>query len=132
MKAFDTNILVRILMNDDPIQTAIIYQICLKAMLEKQQYFVLLLVIMELEWVLAKVYKHPRADVIQMIERLLSYEYLQIERPDIVQNCLNIAKIKAFDLSDLLIGAVAQANRCDTTLTFDKNASKSPYFQKLT
>lgn len=35
------------------------------------------------------------------------------------------------DLSDLLIGFSAQSSDCETVLTFDKKASKSPLFQRI-
>ena len=86
---------------------------------------------LELDWVLSKVYKINRQEVIFMMEKLLTYDYLLIEKSDIIRSVLTFAKNNTYDLSDLLIGAIAKANECSTTLTFDKKASKSPDFELL-
>lgn len=57
-------------------------------------------------------------------------EPMSIEKINVIAK-EEFAKTNNFDLSDLLIGAVTQANGCDTTFTFDTNASKSPHFQLL-
>lgn len=131
MKALDTNVVVRILLDDNKEQTKLVYDLCLSAILEQQKLFVSTLVMLELDWVLSKVYKINRQEVILMMEKLLAYDYLLIEKSDIIRSVLTFAKTNFYDLSDLLIGAIAKANDCSTTLTFDKKASQSVDFELL-
>lgn len=131
-KALDTNLLVRYLMADDVIQSRKVEKLLENAVIQHKTFFIPAVVILETEWVLENVFELPKAQIIELLLELLDLNVLQIEYHDTFKHCLNFAKGKNFDLSDLIIGFIAQANACETTLTFDKNASKSPYFERLT
>lgn len=132
MKALDTNILVRFLLNDDKDQSLKVYHLFKKAEQENHQFFVPALVILELNWVLNKHYQLSRHDTIEALQTIMGLPILVVEYADVIYDCLTHAKDNTFDLSDLLIGYIARANNCITTLTFDNKASKSPLFSLLT
>lgn len=87
---------------------------------------------LEIIWLLESVYETPRQVIIDTLLKAMALDFLRYEYALVLEQVLIFAKDNTFDLSDLMIGAIAQANDCDTTLTFDKNASKSPYFERLT
>ena len=130
-KAIDTNVLVRLLVDDNPKQSQCVYELMQSCYEQKNTLFVSSLVILELMWVLLSCYDFSRDEVIEAITNILNLSILEIEYQATIQRCLQLAKGNTYDLSDLLIGCVAQNNQCDITLTFDKKASKSELFQLL-
>jgi predicted nucleic-acid-binding protein len=57
LKALDTNVIVRLLMNDDKVQARRAKAILEKAEVDAERYFLSLLVILEAIWVLSAVYQ---------------------------------------------------------------------------
>ena len=56
MNAIDTNVLVRFLVNDDPVQSAEVRQLFAIAERERAMFYVALLVLLETIWVLESAY----------------------------------------------------------------------------
>lgn len=131
MKAVDTNVLVRFLVQDDEAQTQIANQLLIKAENEKQPLFVSNVVVLELMWVLKSFYDTPRNDILASLSELLSMAALEFQDQLIIRNFVVSAQDNSYDLADLLIAQVARGKGCETTLTFDKKAAKSLYFNKL-
>lgn len=131
MKAVDTNVLVRFLIPDDEIQTQKVTEILSEAEATKQPLFVSQTVVLELVWVLKSAYEVPRQDILTSINELLSMSALEFQGQQVVRDFVTASLDNTYDLSDLLISQVAKGQGCDTTLTFDKKASKSPLFTRL-
>lgn len=74
MITFDTNLLVRLAVNDDEQQAAIAEQL-----LEENQVFVPRTVLLETEWVLRSVYKQSRSDIADFFEVMLMTDNLIAE-----------------------------------------------------
>lgn len=132
MKAVDTNILLRYFLNDDEKQNAKVKNLFVENRQNGTCLFVPSLVILELDWVLASFYKMPRDEIIELLLSVVNFDILKVEHEQAIKMALTFAQNNSYDLSDLLIGAIAKANDCTTTLTFDKKASKSPEFTLLT
>lgn len=132
MKAIDTNILLRYFLQDNPAQYDKVRKLFQKTKLKNSQLFVSVLVVLEIIWVLESVYETPRQVIIDALLKAMALDFLRYEYALVLEQVLIFAKDNTFDLSDLMIGAIAQANDCDTTLTFDRKASKSSYFELLT
>jgi len=131
MKALDTNILVRFLIQDDKQQTQAVKTLFSQAEEGKQSLFVTLLVVLELIWVLEAVYEVTREDILLSINELLSMPVLNFEKQKVIRQFISDAKTSSFDLSDLLIALSALQEDCEATYTFDKKASKFKFFEKL-
>ena len=131
MKAVDTNILVRFLVQDDEKQTATVNALLKAAETDKQPLFVSTVVVLELMWVLKSAYNVPRTDILHSLNELLSTAALKFQDQLAVRDFATQAQNNNYDLSDLLIGQIAKNSECDTTLTFDKKAAKSPNFTYL-
>lgn len=131
MKALDTNVLIRFLVQDNKKQVQTVNQLFTKAEKDKSTLFVSLLVVLELIWVLESVYKVERLDILSSFSELLSMPVLNFEKQTIIRAFLLTAMKSSFDLSDLLIGHSGLSNQCETTLTFDKKVAKSDCFQLL-
>jgi predicted nucleic-acid-binding protein len=123
MKAIDTNVLVRFLVNDDKKQARKVYELFKQAEAEKKPLFIPLTVLLELIWVLDSVYTISREDILGTIGDLLLIPILKFEHQPAVRQFVHGSQGNTQELSDLLIAFSAQASGCDQVLTFDKKAS---------
>lgn len=131
MIALDTNILVRLLVNDDEDQGKKVVALLTKAEATGETFYIPLLVIQELIWVLDAVYECSRVEIIDAIDKLTRMPVFQIEKLDVIHKTLNIAVDSKFDLPDLLIAHSAMDSGCEYTYTFDKKASKFSLFKQF-
>ena len=131
MKALDTNVIVRLLINDDKVQGRRAKALLEKAEEESERYFLSLLVILETIWVLSAVYKLNRSEVLDALELLTQMPVLELENDGTVQELLRMGRSGNADLPDLLIGLSAKARGCETTLTFEKGLETTALFERL-
>jgi len=123
MRALDTNVLIRFVVNDDKQQGKKVLEILKDAEKKSISYYVRILVVLEMVWVLKAVYKQDQAHIIRAIEHLNSMPVLIIEKSEAVYKALNDAKTSSLDLADLLIGHCSKLDGCESVLTFDKKAA---------
>jgi len=95
VRSLDTNILVRVVVKDDPDQTLA------AATVFKGPVFIAHSVIMETEWVLRSRYKMPRPEIAAALTRLLDVETVRTAEPDLVAWSLG-RYVAGGDLADLL------------------------------
>jgi predicted nucleic-acid-binding protein len=131
MKALDTNVLVRFLVKDDEHQSKIVYRIFKQAEMEKEVFFVPLLVILETMWVLDSVYNIPRNDILDALCEVSLMPTLRLEAQTTIQRFIFLARQSKIDLSDILIACSARLSGCKSVLTFDKKASKLEQFELI-
>ena len=81
MIAFDTNLLVRLAVNDDQQQAEIA-----EHLLETHQIFISRTVLLETEWVLRSVYKKSRIEISGFFSKALITTNIVIENPLEVKN----------------------------------------------
>ena len=129
MKAIDTNILVRFLVGDDDLQARKVYNIFKKVESSKGELFVPLLVVLELIWVLESVYKIPQPEILDSISELILMPILKFEHLSTLQQFTKNAPTTKYDLSDIFIAYSAAEQGCESTITFDKKASKFKLFE---
>lgn len=131
MKALDTNVLVRFLVQDDEIQAPKVDQLFASAEQSKETLFVPLLVVLELIWVLQSAYGVKRKDAILAISALLQMPVLEFEKQSVLREFVVSAESFRGDLADLLIAHSSLASACELVLTFDKKAAGYKYFTLL-
>jgi len=116
MKAIDTNVVVRFLTRDDPVQSP-----KAKAVVEAGGLFVSNGVLLETEWVLRSIHKFSSARVIASFRIFLGLPGVTVENPPVVVSALDWAA-KGIDLEDAF--HLAAARDCDALLTFDRRFAK--------
>jgi predicted nucleic-acid-binding protein len=131
MKALDTNVLVRFLVKDDPVQSQKVYQILKNAESDRNCLWVPLLVVLETIWVLEAVYEIPRKEIINSLTELLLMPVLKFEGQTAVQKFILSARNNTIDLSDIMIACSAVVSGSERVLTFDKKASKMELFELI-
>lgn len=111
MVSIDTNIAVRLLVNDDPLQTARAL-----ALFRANKIFISKTVVLESEWVLRAVYALDRKNVNASIVALISLEDVVVEDEAVLFSALE-AHSKGMDFADAL--HLASSRRADKFATFD-------------
>ncbi len=124
MIALDTNVLVRLVMKDDPKQLAQVRAV-LSSLSAADPAWIGIVVIQELVWVATSIYKANRAEVGLMLNRLLATNEIVLEQADVVRHALRIYRTTKVGFSDCLIFASAHAAGCTQTMTFDLDAAKT-------
>jgi predicted nucleic-acid-binding protein len=111
MKAIDTNVVIRLLIGDDPVQ-----QVAAKALL-REPVLVTVTVMIESAWVLRSRYGFDRASVAALLDAFLDYPNVLMQAETRVRWALSRYRTRG-DIADLLhIAAAAPAN---TFTTFDR------------
>ncbi len=131
MKAIDTNVLVRFLVNDDEQQAKLVYKRFRDAEVNSEVLFIPLLVILETIWVLESAYEATRKEIVDSFSDLMQMPVFEFEALAAVQGMVISAKMSSTDLTDILIGQSARVSGCDSVLTFDKKASRIDMFELI-
>ncbi|HLW87139.1 MAG TPA: type II toxin-antitoxin system VapC family toxin [Terriglobales bacterium] len=121
MIGLDTNVVVRYLTHDDPVQTAAAEKV-MGSLSSDSPGFLSLIVIVEVAWVLEVSYGFKKLELEQVLEALLRSKELVVERAEIVWQALRKFRAGNADLADCLIERSGQAAECEYTLTFDRKA----------
>ena len=130
MIAFDTNVLLRLLLNDDKRQ-ARQAQLLIDRVIDAADRVLLPdIVLCELEWVLDSVYELPRSRIIETLQRLLDADEFTFNSTASLSRALDDYKKGKADFSDYLIGASAASAGATTTFTFDRILLQSKGFSR--
>ena len=122
MIGLDTNILVRFLTHDDPVQTPAAIKL-MGSFSADSPGFVSLVVIAELSWVLKSLYNLEKVELELILEDLLRSDALLVERSEIAWQALRKFKTGNAGFADCLIERCGDASECLYTLTFDEKAA---------
>jgi predicted nucleic-acid-binding protein len=129
MIGLDTNILVRYLTQDDPVQSAKAAEILERRLTAKNPGFVSVVAMVETVWVLDRAYFLTAQEIATAIERLLQVEVLAIENEQEVFTAMVALKQGSGSFADALIAELGTRAGCTRTLTFDRKATHLPGFE---
>lgn len=130
MIGLDTNVLVRYVTQDDPVQSAKASEL-IESLTTASPGFVSLVSILELVWVLQSCYQSAKSDVVMVLETLLRTRELTVEHAEIIWQALRKFMANKADFADCLIERCAHAAGCEYTATFDLNAIKTTGMKRL-
>lgn len=125
MIGFDTNVLVRFLMQDDPAQAAAA-SAALTGLTQADPGFLCREVLVELVWVLERAYRLPRADIARALDGLLETRELVIETADRVALATDRYRKGGAGFADQMVALAGQGAGCSKTLTFDHKRAAVP------
>lgn len=123
MIAFDTNYLVRHIVQDDDEQCGIVASELAKEIKEERTIRILDLVLMETSWVLETVYKFDRKAWAQVLEELLDDSAFSFDDPGRLRAIIKLYRKGKADFADYLIAGTARSKALDLR-TFDKKLLK--------
>jgi predicted nucleic-acid-binding protein len=129
MIGLDTNILVRYLTHDDPVQSPKATEIFERRLTPRNPGFVSLVAMVETVWVLDRAYGLTAREIANAVERMLQVEVLVIEHEQQVFSAMIAMKQGQGSFADALIAELGARAGCTRTLTFDQKATRLPGFQ---
>jgi predicted nucleic-acid-binding protein len=122
MIGLDTNVLVRYLAQDDPVQSPRATALLERRLSEADPGLISTVVIAETAWVLERAYRFTATEIAAAIERLLAADRLLVEREQEVYAAMVALRQGLGMFADALIGAVGISEGCAHTATFDRKA----------
>ncbi len=131
MIGLDTNILVRYLAQDDPVQSPRATELIERRLTEGNPGFVSVVAIAETAWVLERAYGLADHEIAAAIELMLGVEVFVVDSEQDVFTAMIALKQGRGSFADALIGALGAKVGCSRTLTFDRKALRLPGFEFL-
>jgi len=126
MKAWDSNFLLRHLLEDDASQLVVVRRELAQAEAAETAVFLPQIVLVELAWFLRGLM--PRRDVLDTLHEVLDDRRFVCEQAAAVEEALRNARIKG-DFSDHLIAAAACNALAAPVQTFDNALQKFSHFE---
>jgi len=131
MIGLDTNVLVRYLAQDDPVQSAQATELFERQLTGDNPGFLSVVAMVETVWVLDRAYGLPAHEIAAAVERTLQADVLVVESEQEVFSAMIALKEGQGSFADALIEALCAKAGCSRTLTFDRQASRLPGFELL-
>jgi predicted nucleic-acid-binding protein len=122
MIGLDTNVLVRYLAQDDPVQSPKAIELIERRLTEENPGFVSVVAMAETAWVLERAYGLTDAKIAACIERVLQIEVFLVENEQQIFTAMIALKDGRGAFSDALILALGDKAGCSRTVTFDCKA----------
>jgi predicted nucleic-acid-binding protein len=130
--AIDTNVLVRLLVQDDETQFAAARRVVEDAAQAEEPVLIMLCALLETEWVLRSRYKLDKASISGAFARLLESGDVEFEHEPTVEEALHLwSQSPRADFADCLLSARAVHLGRSRFMTFDVGASKLPRAELL-
>lgn len=117
MHAIDTNVLVRLLTNDDAVQVKRVV-----VLFKKEAVYIPKTVLLETEWVLRRLYRLESRVVVSAMRKVCGLENVSIEQPLAVVKALQWCE-DGLDFADAL--HLASSQSCQKFATFDERMKKA-------
>ena len=131
MIGIDANVVVRLIVDDDPKQAAAARDYIRDRCTPDDPGYISNIVLAEVAWILARGYGYSRNDIADAIERVMETAQLQVESSTDVAAALADYRRGPAGFTDCLIGHLNRTADCTHTVTFDRKAAKLAGFELL-
>lgn len=131
MIGLDTNVVVRLLTQDDSRQLKRAREAITSQCSAEDPGWINSIVLVEVIWVLSSAYQYSRGEIVGAIEKLLQVRELEIQYVDEVWEALHLYRDHPADFSDYYLAVINRKSGCGTTLTFDVKAARNEMFSMI-
>lgn len=126
MIALDTNLLLRLIVQDDSRQTQQVRHLLQQRCGNGDVAFISLIVLCETVWTLRYTFDYRKPEIVRALQLIVNTRELQIEQEEVVLSALqNYVEGKA-DFADYLLAHVAAAHQASPLYTFDRKLAQHP------
>ena len=129
MIGLDTNILVRYLAQDDPIQSSAAAAIIERRLTGQNPGFISIVAMVETVWVLERAYRFTGQEIAAAVERVLQADTIVVEMEQEVFTAAVALREGQGSFADAIIAGLVARAGCSCTLTFDRKALRLPGFE---
>lgn len=119
----DTNVLLRLIVNDDPEQRKIVVDFGSR-LNHEYRGVVTLVSLLEMDWALRSQYGFNRRQSVESIRKITQIRGVEVECHDVVVRALLVVDTENADFADALISGRAADLGCDRTVTLDRKAAR--------
>ncbi len=124
MIGLDSNVLVRYIAQDDPVQSPKATRL-IESLSADDPGYVSLVSVVELVWVLMRCYSSSTSEICVVLGTLLRTKEIIVANADVVWKAVRLFKTNNADFADCLIERSASDAGCGYTATFDRGAVKN-------
>jgi predicted nucleic-acid-binding protein len=129
--ALDTNVLLRLLLRDEPKQAAVAEKAFASSASPDEPAVINAVVLSEAVWAMRKVYALPKEKVVGILRGLLAQSDISVVPDEPTQRALAAWEQGGAEFSDYLIAEINREIGCSSTFTFDRAAAKAHGFTLL-
>ncbi len=126
----DTNLFIRYLTEDDPVQTDAVESLFIKVKEGKETVQTSVLVIVEIVWVLESIFKKSRDEIKEMIQKIINTQNLVVENRDILLQGLEIYSQKNIDFVDAYHAVFLKSTGEKIIYSFDQDFDKIEWIER--
>ncbi len=126
MKGIDSNVLIRLLVGDDPDRADRAH----RYIADNAPCWINRVVLCEAVWVLERLYGHSRARIAAALRQVIDARQFLVEDREAVRGAITSLE-RGFDFADCVIAATNRGAGCDRTATFDRKAAKLDGFERV-
>ena len=130
MIGLDTNVLLRLFVDDDAAQSDRARRF-VNAAAADEPCVVNPIVLAEFAWALARNFKKKRHEVARLVEGVLSMDDLDVPFRHAAQRALAVYRSGKADFPDYFLAEINRELGCASTATFDRAALDSPAFSPV-
>lgn len=131
MTGLDTNVLVRYLTQDDPLQSLLATEFIEQQLSTNNLGVISHIVLSEVAWVLNRAYHYSREQVAQTLHAILTCQEFHVENADLAILAWQDYVQGNADFSDYLLARTHQKLGAAYTITFDRKTALTPTFKLL-
>ena len=132
MRGLDTNVLLRFLTADDPLQAECVGALFAAAERSGERFFVSIIALCELSWTLrGQPYRLDRGQIATVLERILDTSLIEVQDRGLVRRALADFRPGRADFADYLLGWQSLSAGCADTVTFDRKLNGAAGFALL-
>ena len=131
MIGLDTNVVVRLLVQDDAAQLRRVRKTLARECSEENPGLIGSIVLVETVRVFECAYQYGRMDIARALETLLRIRELEVQCRNEAWEALTHYRNEKDDFSDCYLAAVNRSLGCTDTLTLDRQAARLPSFRAI-
>ena len=124
-KAFiDTSVILRLLVQDDDLKAKAVENLIRTAPEQKISLHVVPVTMLEIVWVLEKVYNYPKKAIRELAEAIINTPQLKVELASVFLNALKVYEEKNVKFADAVMGYWGMEKGIFTVYTYDEKDFK--------
>ena len=131
MIGLDTNVVIRLLVQDDAAQLRRVQKSIAKECSEENPGLINSVVLVETVWVLGSAYGYGREDISHAVETLLQIKELEVQCPNEAWEGLSLYRSGKAEFADCYLAAINRGLGCKDTITLDKKAARVDSFRAV-
>ena len=120
----DTSVILRLLIQDDDLKAKAVENLIRTAPEQKISLHVVPVAMLEIVWVLEKVYKYPKKAIRELAEAIINTPQLKVELASVFLNALKVYEEKNVKFADAVMGYWGMEKGVFTVYTYDEKDFK--------